>query len=159
MKDKFAPSPPAVTVSVGILVHNGRVLVGRRPAGVRLAGLWEFPGGKLEPGEAPRDCLLRELREEIGLEVEITGALDVIVHADHDLTVTLHPFVCRLRGAGAQPVVQPLVNSELRWVTAGELEDYPFPRANAPLLASVHAFLVGSGERNCAGADDAEPDR
>lgn len=142
MNDKFPVDPPAVVVCVGILFHNDRVLIGLRPPGVRLAGLWEFPGGKLQPPESAEECLLREMREEVGLDVTIQKALEPIVQRDPDLTVELLPFICHLAGdLPAGPLRAP-ANLELRWVRPAELAEYPFPPANASLVRSLASLLA-----------------
>jgi 8-oxo-dGTP diphosphatase len=114
-----------------------------RPPGVRLAGHWEFPGGKMETQETPEACLKREMREETGLDVEIVSALEPITQRDDDITVVLHPFICHTAGGTAPPPVIPLrANTLFRWVSVAELADYRFPIANAPLLLRLRMLLA-----------------
>lgn len=139
-------------VGIGILAVNGRVLIGHRPAGVRLGGYWEFPGGKVELGETPEHCVQRELHEELGLDVVIDRPLTPIVSAQADLTVELLPYLCRWTpdaslepsppDTTSWPDVQPRVNTQVRWVTPAELHTYRFPKANARLLREVQSLLA-----------------
>ena len=143
MNEKNSPGHPVVPVCVGILFHNGRILIGMRPPGVRLAGHWEFPGGKMEAQETPEACLKREMREETGLDVEIVSALEPITQRDDDITVVLHPFICHTTaGTTPPPVISPRANTQLRWVGVEELADYRFPVANAPLLRRLKGLLA-----------------
>jgi mutator protein MutT len=130
-----------IKVCLGIVVHNDRVLIGLRPPGVRLAGFWEFPGGKLEAGETPQQCALREVREECGLAVHAQRALETIVHADEDLTVEIHPFLCRPAGDVDERTPD---STTLRWVRLCDLSRYRFPPANAPLLRQLEQLEGGA---------------
>jgi 8-oxo-dGTP diphosphatase len=129
-----------VTVAaVALIDADGRVLVQRRPPGKPLAGLWEFPGGKVEPGETPEAALIRELREE--LAIEVTGAcLAPATFASHPLGerhLVLLLYVCR-KWAGTP---QPLAASELRWVRPAGLHVLDMPPADKPLPALLEALL------------------
>lgn len=135
-------TPVRIQVCVGIVVHNGRVLIGCRPAGVRLAGYWEFPGGKREPGETPQQCVQREMLEETGLAVRINQPLRAILHADTDITVELQAFLCEpAQSSPGLPEVRGAADHELRWVQIGELRSYRFPAANASLLRELEALI------------------
>ena len=137
----MAPTPrPTVNVALAV-VWNGpeRVLICKRKADAVLGGCWEFPGGKCEPGESPAACALREVREETGLIVDVARVLAVIEHDYPHARVRLHPFVCRWT-AGA---LEPREVAEARWVPPGELRQYHFPEANAPLLRSIIAGQAG----------------
>ena len=122
-----------VDVAIGLVWKDGRVLIARRPDGVHLGGLWEFPGGKVEAGETPEACLLRELREELGIEAEVIAKREVIEFAYPERIVRLHPIDCRW--LAGEP--HPAGCEDPRWVSPGELSAYEFPPANAPLLAEL----------------------
>ena len=119
-----------IEVSAGLVFRNGRLLITQRPPGSHLAGLWEFPGGKRHEDETWEDCLRRELREELGLEVEIGDVIEELTHAYPDKTVHLKFFRCRW----SPPEPRPLGCSAFRWVTRDELSTYEFPAADARLL-------------------------
>ncbi|OBQ57868.1 (deoxy)nucleoside triphosphate pyrophosphohydrolase [Mesorhizobium erdmanii] len=111
---------------------DGRVLLAQRPEGKQLAGLWEFPGGKVEPGETPEQCIIRELHEEIGIETEIPclAPLTFASHSYDDFHLLMPLFVCRrFRG-----IAQPLEGQALKWVRPKEMRGYPMPPADAPLI-------------------------
>ena len=122
-----------VDVAIGLVWKEGRVLIARRPAGVHLGGMWEFPGGKAAPGETPEACLLRELREELGIEAQIAGRREVIQFTYPERTVRLHPIDCLW--LSGEP--SPTGCEEPRWVSPSELANYQFPPANETLLASL----------------------
>lgn len=134
-----AKPPAAIDIAIGLVWKEGRLLIARRPAGVHLGGLWEFPGGKVEAGETPEQCLLRELQEEVGVEVDILGERPVIEFTYPERTVRLRPIDCRW--VSGEP--HPAGCEEPRWVQPGELSDYEFPAANAPLLASLCSSVHG----------------
>jgi 8-oxo-dGTP diphosphatase len=128
-------SRPIVDIAIGLVWKVGRLLIARRPAGVHLGGMWEFPGGKMETGETPEAGLLRELREELGVEATVIGRRAVLEFTYPERTVRLHPLdCCWLSG---EPV--PAGCEDPRWVAPTELSAYEFPPANAPLLAELHA--------------------
>ena len=111
---------------------DGRVLIAQRPQGKTMAGLWEFPGGKVEPGETPEQCLVRELHEEIGIETEIPclAPLTFASHSYDDFHLLMPLFVCRrFRG-----IAQPREGQVLKWVRPKQMRDYPMPPADAPLI-------------------------
>lgn len=133
-----------LVVSAGVLVHEGRVLLSRRMQGAHLAGLWEFPGGKVEPGEGPREALLRELAEELGVRVEVGRCLDVVhhVYAEAEREVILLFFVCALHALSEAP--RAIEVAEFAWVGPAELASYPMPPADAPVLQAVRELLYAS---------------
>jgi 8-oxo-dGTP diphosphatase len=118
---------------------DGRVLICQRPEGKHLARLWEFPGGKLEPGETPESCLIRELNEELGIEVNATClAPFVFASQDYgDVHLLMPLFLCR-RWEG---FLQRREHQALAWVEPMKLADYPMPPADAPLVAFLRDFL------------------
>lgn len=119
-----------IEVSAGLVFREGRLLITQRPAGGHLAGLWEFPGGKREPGESFEDCLRRELREELAIEVEVRELAESIDHAYPEKEVHLRFFRCAWRAG--EP--QALGCAAFRWITAEELDAHEFPPADARLL-------------------------
>jgi mutator protein MutT len=126
--------PNSTPVQVGLAAVLGPgsgpagLLVGRREARQALAGYWELPGGKCEPGEAVDACIAREVREEVGLEVTPYRPLSVIDHVYEHAAVRLHPWLCRFSG---EPGELP---APWRWIPLTEVRHYTFPPANAPLL-------------------------
>jgi 8-oxo-dGTP diphosphatase len=110
----------------------GRVLVAQRPAHKHLGGLWEFPGGKIEPGETPKAALRREIGEELGCEIKVGAALAAVRHDYAEVTIELWPFVARLAEGSAPP--ESREHQALRWVTAAEMAALPMPAADAPIL-------------------------
>ncbi len=126
-------SSPIIQVAAGLIVREGRYLIARRKAGTHLGGLWEFPGGKREPGESLEDCLHRELREELGIDVTPPVHFRVIRHEYPEKTVELHFFRCSVMRGEALA----LDCEEIRWVMPGELPDYAFPPADHPLIEAL----------------------
>ncbi len=130
-----------LVAAVALIDPDGRVLISERPAGKTLAGLWEFPGGKVEPGERPEQALIRELREEIGLTVEepCLAPLTFASHVYPDMHLLMPLYVCR-RWSG---FAQPLEGQRLKWVWPRDLRGYPMPPADEPLIPAL-IDLVGS---------------
>jgi 8-oxo-dGTP diphosphatase len=122
-----------IDVAAGLVFRDGRLLITQRKAGSHLAGLWEFPGGKRNEGESWENCLRRELREELAIEVSVGRVFDEVTHAYPEKTVRLRFFICTLRDG--EP--QPLDCAALAWVTALEMAGYTFPPADAKLLARL----------------------
>jgi mutator protein MutT len=138
-----APSPRnthhaprnTVDVAAGLIFREGRLLVTQRPVGGHLAGCWEFPGGKREPGESFEACLVRELREELAVEVEVLTLIETIDHAYPEKHVRLQFYRCRL--VKGEP--RPVECSDLRWIQQAELTDLEFPAADASLLCLLQS--------------------
>ncbi len=117
---------PHVHASAGVLRRPGAVLLGRRPEGKLLGGLWEFPGGKQEPGESPQACLRRELEEELGIIVDVGASLGTYDHAYTHFRITVHAFEAEIR-AGE---LQALDHSELAWADLDRLGEYPMGKVD-----------------------------
>ena len=128
-----------IVVAVALVDADDRVLIAQRPEGKQMAGLWEFPGGKLEAGERPEDALIRELREELGIEVKpaCLAPLTFASHAYADFHLLMPLFVCR-RWEG---FVQSREGQSLKWVRAKALRDYPMPPADPPLIPHLVDLL------------------
>jgi 8-oxo-dGTP diphosphatase len=118
---------------------DGRVLIAERPAGKPMAGLWEFPGGKVEAGERPEETLIRELREEVGIIVTepCLAPLTFASHAYPDFHLLMPLYVCR-RWEGQ---VQPLEGQKIVWVKPNKLRAYPMPPADEPLISHLTTLL------------------
>jgi mutator protein MutT len=127
----MAGKKKAVTdVAAGLVFREGKLLITLRYDDAHLGGLWEFPGGKLEPGETFEQCLLRELREELAIEVEIIDLIETDTHAYPGKTVRLKFFRCRWKAN--EP--RALGCADFKWVKARELKKYEFPAADAVLI-------------------------
>jgi 8-oxo-dGTP diphosphatase len=121
-----------LVVACALVDTDGRVLIAQRPEGKQLAGLWEFPGGKVEKGETPEACLIRELREELGIETQeaCLAPLTFASHSYDDFHLLMPLYVCRRFSA----IPQPKEAQALKWVRPLRLRDYPMPPADAPLI-------------------------
>jgi len=128
-----------LVVAVALVDSDQRVLIAQRPEGKQLAGLWEFPGGKLEPGERPEDGLIRELAEELGIAVKSAclAPLTFASHAYDDFHLLMPLFICR-RWDG---FVRSREGQALKWVRAKALRDYPMPPADEPLIPPLVDLL------------------
>ena len=122
----------AVEVVAAVVERAGRYLITRRLEGTHLAGLWEFPGGKILPGEKPEDALRRELKEELGVEATVGGRIQTVDWSYPEKSVRLLFFRCALAGEPTS-----LEGQEMRWVAAGDLPSYSFPEADATLIARL----------------------
>ena len=122
-----------IQVAAGLLAQDGRYLITQRRAGVHLGGLWEFPGGKREADELLEDCLRRELREELGIEITQPVLFRVIRHEYPEKSVELHFFRCSI----ASGLPRPLGCEDLRWVTPEELGQFHLPPADQPLVDAL----------------------
>jgi mutator protein MutT len=118
-----------IVVVAAVIEHGDRFLVTRRQAGVHLAGLWEFPGGKIDPAETHENALHREIREELDADVNIGELVLATTHEYPEKTVTLYFYRCTLIGAP-----RPLLGQEMRWVTRDELKALGFPAADEALI-------------------------
>ena len=128
-----------LVVAVALVDADGRVLIAQRPDGKAMAGLWEFPGGKIEAGERPEETLIRELREELGITVKeaCLAPLTFASHGYENFHVLMPLFICR-RWDGT---VQAREHKALKWVRAQNLRDYPMPAADEPLIPHLIAAI------------------
>jgi mutator protein MutT len=122
-----------IEVSAALIFHGGQLLITQRHADAHLGGLWEFPGGKREPGESFEACLVREIREELGVDIAVGELFEEVAHDYPEKSVRLKFFLCRL--LAGEP--QPLGCADLRWVAQSELAQFAFPAADARLLAKL----------------------
>lgn len=129
------PPPPVIEVSAALLFRAGRLLIAQRPPGGHLAGLWEFPGGKREPGESWEACLRRELREELGIDTEVGPLYADLTHTYPTRTVHLRFYLCRL--SAGEP--RPIQCAAVAWIGRDQLEAHEFPPADAELLDRLRA--------------------
>ncbi len=133
------PLPVVLVVAVALVDADGRVLLAERPAGKSMAGLWEFPGGKVREGETPEAALIRELKEELGIDVT-ASCLAPFTFASHsyaDFHLLMPLYVCRRW----QGMVTPREGQRLTWVRPPRLEEYPMPPADKPLVAMLRDLL------------------
>jgi len=124
-----------LVVAAALIDPDGRVLIAQRPAGKQLAGLWEFPGGKIEAGERPEQTLIRELREELGIEVKEPCLAPLTFASYHydDFHLLMPLYVCR-RWEGTP---RALEHAELKWVPPHRLREFPMPPADEPLIPAL----------------------
>ena len=128
-----------LVAAVALIDRDGRILLAQRPAGKSLAGLWEFPGGKVEPGETPEAALIRELHEELGIDTwqSCLAPLTFASHSYDDFHLLMPLFACR-RWDGI-PV--PRESQRLQWARVDQLQDFPMPAADIPLIPALRLWL------------------
>ena len=128
-----------LVVACALIDPDGRVLIAQRPPEKQMAGLWEFPGGKIETGEAPEACLIRELKEELGIAVKAAclAPFTFTSHSYADFHLLMPLYVCR-RWEGT-PVA--LEHSAIKWVRPRDLTQYPMPAADIPLIPMLRDLL------------------
>lgn len=130
-----------VEVAIGIVLDRGRILICRRPDHVSLPGLWEFPGGKRLAGETLAQCLARELREELAIEVRPVEAWSPIEHDYPFARVRLYPFLCALTGGHPRA----MGCQRFEWIDPGRLPEFQFPPANEPLIRALLDRFAAAG--------------
>ena len=125
--------------AVALIDPDGRVLLAQRPEGKSMAGLWEFPGGKVEAGETPEAALIRELQEELGIDTwaSCLAPLTFASHSYDDFHLLMTLFVCRKW----QGIPQSKEGQALKWVRAQDLREYPMPAADVPLIPILRDWL------------------
>ncbi len=125
--------------AVALIDRDGRVLLAQRPEGKSMAGLWEFPGGKVEPGETPETALIRELQVELGIDTwaSCLAPLAFASHTYEDFHLLMPVFACR-KWEGTP---HPHEGQQLAWVRVGDLRNYPMPPADKPLIATLRDLL------------------
>jgi 8-oxo-dGTP diphosphatase len=128
-----------LVTAVALIDADGRILLAQRPKGKSLAGLWEFPGGKVEAGETPEAALIRELREELGIETKESclAPLTFASHSYDDFHLLMPLFACRRW----QGIPTPREGQTLAWVRAADLRNYPMPPADIPLIPILRDWL------------------
>ena len=131
--------PVVLVVAVALIDRDGRILIAQRPEGKSMAGLWEFPGGKVEPGESPDAALIRELQEELGVDTRQSclAPLTFASHAYDDFHLLMPLYVCRVW----KGIPRAKEGQKLDWVRPMQLTDYPMPPADFPLVAMLRDFL------------------
>ncbi|WP_066375124.1 MULTISPECIES: 8-oxo-dGTP diphosphatase MutT [unclassified Anabaena] len=131
--------PPHKIIGVAVIWNEQQqILIDRRRQQGVMGGLWEFPGGKIEPGETVEECIKREIYEELGIVIAVGEHLMTIDHTYTHLRVTLTVHHCRL----IEGVPQPLECDEVRWVNLDELEQFAFPEANTQIIAALKRSTV-----------------
>ena len=128
-----------LVAACALIDPDHRVLIAKRPEGKAMAGLWEFPGGKVEAGETPEACLIRELREELALDTEESclAPLTFASHSYEDFHLLMPLYVCRVWNG----IPRPKEGQTLKWVRPNVMADYPMPAADIPLVAFLRDYL------------------
>ena len=136
------PHPPGIilVVAAALLDSDNRVLLAQRPAGKSMAGLWEFPGGKIEPGESPEAALIRELNEELGIDITAAclAPFTFASHAYDEFHLMMPLYICR-KWHG---IVTPKEGQQITWVRPNKLRDFDMPPADIPLIAMLQDLLL-----------------
>lgn len=142
MTETRSPIPRKV-IGVAVIWNDaGQILIDRRKPEGLLGGLWEFPGGKVEPGETIEACIQREIKEELGIDIEVGDRLIVVEHTYSHFHVSLNVHHCRY--LSGEP--QPIECDEVRWVTLDDIDQFPFPKANLQIIEALKAEgVMGNG--------------
>jgi 8-oxo-dGTP diphosphatase len=139
IRSKTVSAKVVLVAACALIDADGRVLIAQRPPGKPMAGLWEFPGGKVDPGERPEDALIRELEEELGIVVKeaCLAPLSFASHTYEDFHLLMPLYVCR-RWEG---IVSAREGQTLAWVRPNRLKEYPMPPADVPLISHLTTLL------------------
>lgn len=137
-KEQGSEAMAATIVAAAVIIEGGRLLLTQRAAGQHLAGLWEFPGGKLEKGESPEQALVRECREECGIEIAVTEIFDVTFHRYPEKDVLLLFYCCSL----VSGEIRHLQVADHAWVDPQELARYDLPPGDAAVIARIRALKL-----------------
>jgi 8-oxo-dGTP diphosphatase len=130
-----------ILVAAAVVIEDARVLLTQRKQGSHLAGMWEFPGGKVHEGEDPRNALVRELREELGIEVKVGEIVDLAFHRYEDAREAVLLLFFEAERATGSPEPRALDVAAFRWASKGELDPARFPAADVAVLCKVEARL------------------
>lgn len=131
------PTPVSVPVVCAVIERNGRVLLAQRPPDKLLPLKWEFPGGKVEPGEDPAAAIVREIREELGCVIKVTKALPPFTHDYKTVVIEMIPFVCVLQPDSPEP--HPSEHIAIEWVTLSQITRFDLAAADIPIVSCLHA--------------------
>ncbi len=132
------PNTQTMTVAIALIERDGRYLITKRLPDDSFGGFWEFPGGKLDPGEDLESCLAREILEELGIEVKVGPVIQIVEHRYPSRLLKFHCFACSIERGEPRPIEC----SELRWVTPAELADFEFPPASGPIIEGLQKNKV-----------------
>lgn len=135
IKHEASIEQPHYHVTAGLIRNNGKVLISQRPLEKMFGGLWEFPGGKLQDGETLEQCLVREIKEELNIEIRILEKLVSIIHCDDHLQITLHVFLCDFLGGE----LECREAHDFKWVDFSELNDYELTRPDQAVVKKLRA--------------------
>jgi A/G-specific adenine glycosylase len=124
---------PHFDVTAAVIRKNDKILIAQRPLDGMLGGLWEFPGGKQEPDETLAECLRREIKEELALDIEVGTLITSVKHSYTHFKITLHAFECRLLNGRPQAVGV----ADWRWATLAEMDTFAFPRTDLNIIAAL----------------------
>lgn len=127
------PLPPIVDVAVALITRGEQILICRRPVDKPLGGYWEFPGGKRNAPETLQECVIREIREELGIVITPLQPLAIVEHRYDHARVRIHPFLCQLTEGDPRPIQADAI----QWVQRTQLKQFKFPPANAPILRQL----------------------
>lgn len=137
--NKASDSNPPIDVTCAIIEKNGQVLAAQRGPGMTMPFKWEFPGGKINPGETAQECIIREIKEELGIEIQIKTMLPQSSHAYPDLHIRLHPFVCRITRGD----IQPTEHHAVQWTGHDQLPTLEWAEADVAVVQSYLDYQIG----------------